>query len=63
MHRMGSIAAAAGLLRLENLDVNVSSDGRGDLRTQRAAGLNIDNSSVPIVGHRRLRDIAARHVR
>ena len=62
--RMGSIADASGadFLRLENLDVDIPPDGDAVLRTQRAAGLDADNSYLPFVGQRRLRDIATHHV-
>jgi aspartate/methionine/tyrosine aminotransferase len=62
--RMGSIADASGVdfLRLENLDVDIPPDADAVLRTQRAAGIDADNSYLPFVGQRRLRDIAARHV-
>jgi N-succinyldiaminopimelate aminotransferase len=62
--RMGSIADASGadFLRLENLDVDIPPDGDAVLRTQRAAGIDADNSYLPFVGQRRLRDIAAHHV-
>lgn len=62
--RMGSIAdsCAADLLRLENLDVDIPPDADAVLRTQRAAGIDADNSYLPFVGQRRLRDIAAQHV-
>ena len=62
--RMGSIADASGtdFLRLENLDVDIPPDGDAVLRTQRAAGTDADNSYLPFVGQRHLRDIAAHHV-
>lgn len=62
--RMGSIADASGadFLRLENLDVDIPPDAEAILRTQRAAGVDADNSYLPFVGQRRLRDIAAAHV-
>lgn len=62
--RMGSIADASGrdFLRLENLDVNIPPDGDAIRRTQRAAGMDADNSYLPFVGQRRLRDVAAAHV-
>ena len=62
--RMGSIADASGadFLRLENLDVDIPPDGDAVLRTQRAVGIDADNSYLPFVGQRRLRDIAAHHV-
>jgi N-succinyldiaminopimelate aminotransferase len=62
--RMGAVADAsrADFLRLENLDVDIPPDGDAVLRTQRAAGIDTDNSYLPFVGQRRLRDIAAHHV-
>jgi aspartate/methionine/tyrosine aminotransferase len=62
--RMGSIADASGadFLRLENLDVDIPPDADAVLRTERAASLDADNSYLPFVGQRRLRDVAARHV-
>src|SRR5579859_357371 len=62
--RMGSIADASGadFLRLENLDVDIPPDREAILRTQRAAGVDADNSYLPFVGQRRLRDTAAAHV-
>jgi aspartate/methionine/tyrosine aminotransferase len=61
---MGSIADASGadFLRLENLDVDIPPDGDAILRTQRAAGVDANNSYLPFVGQRRLRDLAAAHV-
>src|SRR5690349_5551487 len=62
--RMGSIADASGadFLRLENLDVNIPPDADAILRTKRAADTDADNSYLPFVGQRRLRDVAAAHV-
>lgn len=62
--RMGSIADASGadFLRLENLDVDIPPDAEAIRRTERAAGLDGDNSYLPFVGQQRLRDIAAAHV-
>ena len=62
--RMGSIADASGadFLRLENLDVDIPPDAEAIRRTQRAAGLDGDNSYLPFVGQRHLRDIVAAHV-
>ena len=61
---MGSIADASGadFLRLENLDVDIPPDEAAVLRTQRAAVTDADNSYLPFVGQRRLRDLAAQHV-
>jgi N-succinyldiaminopimelate aminotransferase len=62
--RMGSIADASGadFLRLENLDVDILPDTAAILRTQRAAGVDCDNSYLPFVGQSRLREVAAAHV-
>src|SRR5690349_21510763 len=62
--RMASIADAssANFLRLENLDINIPPDGEAILATQRAAAADDDNSYLPFVGQRRLRDVAAGHV-
>jgi N-succinyldiaminopimelate aminotransferase len=62
--RMGSIAddSGADFLRLENLDVDIPPDRDAILRTQLAAGVDADNSYLPFVGQRRLRDVAAAHV-
>ena len=62
--RIASIADAfsTDLLRLENLDVDIPPDAEAILRTQRAATADADNSYLPFVGQRRLRDVAARHL-
>src|SRR5438270_484309 len=62
--RMGSIADASGadFLRLENLDVDIPPDEAAVLRTQRAPVTDADNSYLPFVGQRRLRDLTAQHV-
>jgi N-succinyldiaminopimelate aminotransferase len=62
--RMGSIAdaSATDFLRLENLDVDILPDADAVLRTQRAAAIDADNSYLPFVGQRRLREVAAAHV-
>lgn len=62
--RMGSIADASGrdFLRLENLDVDIPPDAEAIERTRRAASEDADNSYLPFVGQRRLRDVAASHV-
>lgn len=62
--RMGSIADESGrdFLRLENLDVDIPPDAAAIARTRRAAGEDADNSYLPFVGQRHLRDVAARHV-
>jgi aspartate/methionine/tyrosine aminotransferase len=63
--RMGSIADAdtgRDYLRLENLDVDIPPDPEAIERTRQAASADADNSYLPFVGQRRLRDIAAAHV-
>jgi N-succinyldiaminopimelate aminotransferase len=61
--RMGSLADAGGeFLRLENLDVDIPPDAAAVERTREAAASDADNSYLPFLGQRRLRDIAARHV-
>ena len=62
--RMGSVADVSGadFLRLENLDVDIPPDTDAVRRTQHAASMDADNSYLPFVGQRRLRDIAAQHV-
>lgn len=63
--RMGAIAdgAARDFLRLENLDVDIPPDPQAVARTREAAGRDDDNSYLPFVGQKRLRDVAADHVR
>jgi len=62
--RMGSMADASGkdFLRLENLDVDIPPDAAAIARTREAAGRDSDNSYLPFVGQRHLREVAARHV-
>ena len=62
--RMGSLADAGGadFLRLENLDVDIPPVAEALERTRLAASLDDDNSYLPFVGQRRLRDLAAAHV-
>lgn len=63
--RMGSIADAAPsrtFLRLENLDVDIPPDPEAVERTRRAATEDSDNSYLPFVGQKHLRDVAAAHV-
>ncbi len=62
--RMGAVADAADrdFLRLENLDVNIPPEPEAIARTVRAADNDDDNSYLPFVGQRRLRDVAAAHV-
>jgi aspartate/methionine/tyrosine aminotransferase len=61
---MASVADALGAdcLRLENLDVDIPPDAAAIRRTQRATGIDADNSYLPFAGQRRLREVAARHV-
>ncbi len=63
--RMGAIADAApgrDFLRLENLDVDLPPDPEAVERTRRAASEDADNSYLPFVGQRHLREVAAAHV-
>jgi aspartate/methionine/tyrosine aminotransferase len=62
--RMGALADAGGrnLLRLENLDTDIPPDPVAIERTRRAASEDADNSYLPFIGQRHLRDAAARHV-
>jgi len=62
--RMGSLADASrqDFLRLENLDVDIPPDPEAVARTRAAAETDADNSYLPFVGQRRLRDRAALHV-
>ncbi len=63
--RMGSLADARpeqDFLRLENLDVDIPPDPEVVARTRQAAACDADNSYLPFVGQRHLRDAAARHV-
>ncbi|HKY96035.1 MAG TPA: aminotransferase class I/II-fold pyridoxal phosphate-dependent enzyme, partial [Kiloniellales bacterium] len=62
--RMGHLADASDrdFLRLENLDVDLPPDPAAVERTRRAAGEDADNSYLPFVGQRRLRQVVARHV-
>ena len=62
--RMGAIADGSGrdLLRLENLDIDIPPDPAAVAATREAAALDADNSYLPFVGQRRLRETAARHV-
>jgi aspartate/methionine/tyrosine aminotransferase len=64
VERMGAIGdeRSDDLLRLENLDVDIAPDAEAIERTRRAAGDDADNSYLPFVGQRHLRDAAARHV-
>jgi len=62
--RMGSLADASGrdFLRLENLDVDIPPDPAAIERTKAAAIRDSDNSYLPFIGQRHLRDVAAAHV-
>jgi aspartate/methionine/tyrosine aminotransferase len=63
--RMGSIADAdpsRDWLRLENLDVDIPPDPEAIERTRRAASEDSDNSYLPFVGQKHLREVAAAHV-
>ena len=62
--RMGSIADASGkgLLRLENLDVDIPPDPAAIAQTREAASADAANSYLPFIGQIRLREAAARHV-
>jgi aspartate/methionine/tyrosine aminotransferase len=62
--RMGAIADTDGqrFLRLENLDTDIPPHPDAVERTRRAANLDDDNSYLPFVGQRHLRDVAAAHV-
>lgn len=61
---MGALADASGhdFLRLENLDVDIPPDPEAVRRTVQAAACDADNSYLPFVGQRALREAAARHV-
>ncbi|KAF4414741.1 putative aminotransferase [Fusarium austroafricanum] len=62
--QMGQIADAsdADYLRLENLDVNIPPDPEALDYTERAIRLDENNSYLPFIGNRSLRNVAARHV-
>jgi N-succinyldiaminopimelate aminotransferase len=62
--RMGSLADASGrdVLRLENLDTDIPPDAEAIARTRDAAARDVDNSYLPFLGQRHLRDVVARHV-
>ncbi len=62
--RMAAIADASGIdfLRLENLSVDIPPDRDAIISTERAASAALDNSYLPFIGHRRLRELAAAHV-
>jgi N-succinyldiaminopimelate aminotransferase len=62
--RMGSLADESGrdLLRLENLDTDIPPDPEAVARTRESAARDADNSYLPFVGQRHLRDVVARYV-
>jgi N-succinyldiaminopimelate aminotransferase len=62
--RMGSLADESGrdFLRLENLDTDIPPDAEAIARTRESASRDSDNSYLPFVGQRHLRDVVARHV-
>jgi aspartate/methionine/tyrosine aminotransferase len=61
--RMGSIAdARPGLLRLENLDVDILPDAAAVERTRAEASSDAANSYLPFIGQIELRRAACRHV-
>jgi aspartate/methionine/tyrosine aminotransferase len=62
--RMGLLADESGkdFLRLENLDIDIPPDAEAIARTREAATRDSDNSYLPFIGQRHLRDVVARHV-
>ncbi|KAK2601770.1 hypothetical protein QQS21_004654 [Conoideocrella luteorostrata] len=62
--QMGAFAdaAAADLLRMENLDTDIPPDKEAIIRTEAAATMDDDNSYLPFVGQKRLRRIVVDHV-
>jgi N-succinyldiaminopimelate aminotransferase len=64
VNRMGSLAdsSAKDFLRLENLDTDIPPDTEAVARTREAASRDSDNSYLPFIGQRHLRDVVARHV-
>jgi N-succinyldiaminopimelate aminotransferase len=62
--RVGSLADESGrdFLRLENLDIDIPPDPVAIARTREAATSDADNSYLPFIGQRHLRDVVARHV-
>jgi len=62
--RMGSLADESGkdFLRLENLDTDIPPDAEAIARTREAAARDSDNSYLPFIGQRHLRDVVARYV-
>ena len=62
--RMGSLADESGkdFLRLENLDTDIPPDAEAIARTRESAARDSDNSYLPFIGQRHLRDAVARHV-
>ena len=64
VERMGDLADSSreGLLRLENLDVDIAPCAAAVERTRAAATCDPDNSYLPFLGQHRLRQAAAEHV-
>ena len=62
--RMGALADESGrdFLRLENLDIDIPPDAEAIARTCECATRDSDNSYLPFIGQRHLRDVVARHV-
>lgn len=62
--RMGSLADESGrdFLRLENLDTDIPPDPEAIARTRAGATSDSNNSYLPFVGQRHLREVVARHV-
>ncbi|KAK2749386.1 hypothetical protein FQN57_006318 [Myotisia sp. PD_48] len=63
--RMGDLADSSpsvDFLRLENLDVNIPPDPEAIACTKRSAESDPDNSYLPFIGQRHLRDAVAAHV-
>jgi N-succinyldiaminopimelate aminotransferase len=62
--RVGSRAdeSAKDFLRLENLDIDIPPDPEAIARTREGATRDADNSYLPFIGQRHLRDVVARHV-
>ncbi len=60
--RMGSLADESGkdFLRLENLDTDIPPDAEAITRTREGATRHSDNSYLPFIGQRHLRDVVAR---
>src|SRR5438876_2710737 len=62
--RIASLADKSGkdFLRLENLDTDIPPDPEVIARTSEGAARDSDNSYLPFIGHRGLREVVARHV-